>query len=127
SALAGEGHDHRVTAATAREVSEAVLENAATQVRLVLVDDELGQSAGLLGSLTGARPVLGDDLVEQRLLWLPALVAILALRRACRGDRPQDVVLGRRGLVLQDSGVISGVAELRATHPQDHVHTPSGV
>jgi hypothetical protein len=73
-----------VAAATAREVSEAVLENAATQVRLELVDDELRQAAGLLGSLAEARPVLGDDLVEQRLLWLTALVAVSALCRACR-------------------------------------------
>jgi hypothetical protein len=30
---------------------------------------------------------------------------IPALCRACRGDRPYDVVLGRRGLVLQNSAV----------------------
>lgn len=72
--------------ATAREVSEAVLENAATQVRFELVDDELRQTTSLLGSLAEARPVLGDDLVEQRLLWLPALMAVSAPRRACSGD-----------------------------------------
>jgi hypothetical protein len=38
-----------VTASPAREVSEAVLEDAAMQVRLELVDDEVGQAAGLLG------------------------------------------------------------------------------
>lgn len=75
-------HDDRVAAAAAREVSDAVLENPATQVRLELLDDELGQSAGLLGLLAAARPILGDDLVEQRRLWLTALVAVPALRRA---------------------------------------------
>jgi hypothetical protein len=65
-----------------------MLENAATQISLELVDDELRQAASLLGSLAEARPVLGDNLAEQRLLWLTALIAVSALRRACRGDRP---------------------------------------
>lgn len=55
-----------MTAATAREVSDAVLEHAATQVRLELVDDELRHATGLLGSLAEARPMRGDDLLEQQ-------------------------------------------------------------
>jgi hypothetical protein len=37
-------------AATAGEVSAAMLEDPASQVRLELVDDELGQAASVLGS-----------------------------------------------------------------------------
>jgi hypothetical protein len=43
-------HNHRVAAATAGEVSAAVLEDPASQVRRELVDKELGQVASVLGS-----------------------------------------------------------------------------
>ena len=49
---------------------ETVLEDAAAEVRLELIDDELRQTALELGSLAEARPVAGDDLVEQGLLGL---------------------------------------------------------
>jgi hypothetical protein len=39
-----------VAAATAGEVSAAVLEDPASQLRLELVDEELGQAASVLGS-----------------------------------------------------------------------------
>ena len=80
---------------------EAVLEDAAAQVRLELVDDELGQATSLLGARAKARPVLRDDLVEQGLLRLTALVAVSAWCRACRGGGAHDELLGRRGLALQ--------------------------
>jgi hypothetical protein len=79
SALAGETSDHRVAAATTREISGPGSRMAA-QVCLELVDDELGQSAGLLGSPAEARPMLGDDSVEQRPFGSTALVAVTALR-----------------------------------------------
>ncbi|KIG11809.1 hypothetical protein DB30_02441 [Enhygromyxa salina] len=41
--------------------------------------------------------MLLDQLVEQRLLRLSALVAVAALRRACRGNGAHDELLGRRG------------------------------
>jgi hypothetical protein len=69
SAIAGEGQWPQ---RRAREMSEAVLEDGAAQVRLELVDDELGQAAGLLGgqrsrkldqrsaTTGGAAPALAD-------------------------------------------------------------------
>lgn len=65
-------------------MSEAVLEDAAAQVRLELVDDELGQATNLLGALAELRPVLLDQLVEQGLLWPTALVPV-GPRASCRG------------------------------------------
>jgi hypothetical protein len=57
-------------------VSEAVLENPATQVCLEFVDHELGQPACLLGPLTEGRPVLLDQLVEQALLGSTTLIPV---------------------------------------------------
>jgi hypothetical protein len=57
-------------------VGEAVLENAAAQVRFELVQHEPGQTTGLLGSLAEGRPMLLDQLVEQGLLGTVALVAV---------------------------------------------------
>jgi hypothetical protein len=57
-------------------VGEAVLEDATAQVRLELVNHELGQTTGLLGSLAEGRPMLLDQLVEQGLLGAAALVAV---------------------------------------------------
>jgi len=43
-----------------------MLEDAATQVRLELVDHELGQAANLLGGLAELRPALSEDEARHR-------------------------------------------------------------
>jgi hypothetical protein len=45
-------------------------------VRLELLDDEVRQAARLLGSLEEDRPVLLDELVQQRLVGPATLVAV---------------------------------------------------
>jgi hypothetical protein len=71
-------------------VGEAVLEHAAAQVRLELLDDEVGQAAGLVGALEEARPVLLDELVQQRLVGPATLVAVSARSRRARRASSHD-------------------------------------
>jgi hypothetical protein len=65
-------------------MSEAVLEHAAAQVRLELLDDEVRQTAGLFGSLEEGRPVLLDELVQPRLVGSATLVAVSTRSRRAR-------------------------------------------
>jgi hypothetical protein len=57
-------------------VNDPVFGEPAAQIRLELVDDELGQAACCLGSLEEGRPVLLDDPVQERLLGSSTLVAV---------------------------------------------------
>ena len=72
----GERDHELVAAARARELDEAVLEEATAQVLVELTHDEGGEAALFLGALEEARPVLADELVQQRLLGATALVAV---------------------------------------------------
>jgi len=72
----GERDHELVAAARARELHEAVLEEATAQVLVELTHDEGGEAALFLGALEEARPVLADELVQQRLLGATALVAV---------------------------------------------------
>ena len=88
--LARERHDLGVAAASANEVQAAFLEDAALQVLLELLDDNLRQPARLLHPLAKQRPALGHRLVEHRLFRAPSCVAIPAANagsscRACAG------------------------------------------
>jgi hypothetical protein len=81
---------------SACEERETVLEDATAKVRLEFVDDELRQTALELGSLAKAWPIAGDDLVQQGLLGLAALVAVAALA-ACTGLRRRHDRLSASG------------------------------
>jgi hypothetical protein len=84
STLAGKRHDQRLSTLPASKVGETVLEHAAAQVRLELLDDEVRQAAGLLGSLEEGRPVLLDELVQPRLVGPATLVAVSTRSRRAR-------------------------------------------
>src|SRR5690606_11998218 len=84
AALAREADDHRVAAAHACQLDQAMLEHAAAQILLEVADHEARQAALLLGALEERRPVLLHQPVEQRRLWLTARVPIRPRRARLR-------------------------------------------
>ncbi|HEY6561973.1 MAG TPA: hypothetical protein VI072_32120 [Polyangiaceae bacterium] len=79
--LAAQSDELGMAAALAREVETAALEDAAAEVLIELLDDELRQPSRLLGALAESWKVAGDGLVEDGLLGLTAAVTA-ELRRA---------------------------------------------
>jgi len=73
------------------EPQAALLQDSTLEVALKLLDDEARQSTCFLQALAEAGPVLGDGLVENRLLRLVTDVAVLApgcVRRPVLAGRP---------------------------------------
>ena len=88
--LARERDEQLVTAATAHEAHDAVLELAAAQVLVEVAHDEARQAALLLGALEEPRPVLAHQHVQQRVFGTAARVAV-----GSRGERTGGLA-GRR-------------------------------
>jgi hypothetical protein len=83
--LAGKRDAQLVTAATAREPQEAVLEVAALEQAAQLVGDEPGQRAtGLLEALEEGRQMLGDDAHQVRARGAARRVAFGSADAHCR-------------------------------------------
>ena len=61
-----ERDEHRLAARAAREPHQTALEPSTLEVLVEVTLDELGQPSALGGASTERRPVLADDLVEQR-------------------------------------------------------------
>src|SRR5690606_31172680 len=88
TAFAGEGHQLRVPAAAALELEAASLQKTASQVRVELLLDELGQASLLGHPLSKLRPVLGHTLIERRVFGPASGVTVL-------WQRPAPVGTGR--------------------------------
>jgi hypothetical protein len=116
AALARERHNPRMATAPTRKVSEAVLEQAAAQVGVELVDDKLRQTPRFLGPGAEARPVALEQLVEKGLVRTAALVAVQASSRRRRGHSHESSARAAwRCAAFELSDSAGEVARIRAT------------